>query len=466
MTTNNTTTDPILENNIRTICRSVARWFVRKDNKFYDINRPTTPLSRRDVEQMMFLRIRNHHPEIELSNNLIKGVFRRAIDDLSTREDQSIAVWAGEINCIPGNTDRLVFGDGAVTINSWHQPAYRTLRVNEAEYGIADEFFAAIFPRAAEREMFLNWLAWCLQNESDKPTWAPLLYSRTKGTGKSTLCQLLALLFGEDNSVTQNNVDMLTSRFNMTALRSKLVISEELQLRPGSRQATMLKSYLTETTTLSEMKGREAERVKQSCCFIFTTNHLPTWIEEGDRRFYVIEVDHSGHASGEKASEFTALIARLYDYMDDSANIAKLHAALMARSLPDSFSAKSLNVSIHATPIMLRINAASERTVLTLLEEELNRHGLKAMPESNLTAFISQSLKSSIGQTRHLMAELGWTKFKVKWGGATFSKALWVAPEFSVDRGYLQGPGMEPVKIDDHLNKAMPDELKGIEYID
>ena len=184
------------------------------------------------------------------------------------------------------------------------------------------------------------------------------------------------------------------------------------------------------------------------------------------RRFYVIEVDHPGHASGEKAAEFTALVARLYDYMDDPANIAKLHAALMTRPLPDTFSAKSLNVSIHSTPIMLRINAASERTVLTLLGEELNRLGLKAMPESNLAGFISQSLKSSIGQTRHLMSELGWTKVKVKWGGATFSKALWVAPEFYVDRGYLQGPGFEPVKIDEHLNRVIPEEVKRLEYID
>jgi hypothetical protein len=88
-----------------------------------------------------------------------------------------------------------------------------------------------MFLRQAEREMILNWLAWNLQNEDDKPTWAPFLYSRTKGSGKSAFCHLVSVLFGQENSVTQNNVDQLTSRFNMTALHSKLVISEELQLR-------------------------------------------------------------------------------------------------------------------------------------------------------------------------------------------------------------------------------------------
>ena len=43
------------------------------------------------------------------------------------------------------------------------------------------------FPRPKEREMLLNWLAWCLQNEADKPGWAPVLYSSTKGSVKVLL---------------------------------------------------------------------------------------------------------------------------------------------------------------------------------------------------------------------------------------------------------------------------------------
>lgn len=85
--------------------------------------------------------------------------------------------------------------------------------------------------------MFLNWLAWSLQNEDDKPNWAPFLYSTRMGTGKSTLAMLMARLFGEENSITQNNVDKLTGRFNMTLLKSKLVICEEVNLRPGSGDA-------------------------------------------------------------------------------------------------------------------------------------------------------------------------------------------------------------------------------------
>lgn len=77
------------------------------------------------------------------------------------------------------------------------------LRRND-DYGIAGEFLEQLFPRNTEREMILNWLAWNLQNEDDKPTWAPFLYSRTKGSGKSTFCHLASVLFGMENSVIRH----------------------------------------------------------------------------------------------------------------------------------------------------------------------------------------------------------------------------------------------------------------------
>lgn len=450
--------------NLEEICRSIAQWFVRKDNKFYDVDRPTTPLCRNDVQQITFGRIRSKFPQTELTNDLLKRIFRRAIDELTTLEDQSIPVWNGEISCRPGNLDRLVRSDGAVSINQWKQPAYRDLRLNDADYGLAEAFFAAVFSRPAEREMFLNWVAWCLQNEDQKPMWGPLLYSRTMGTGKSTICALLSKLFGDQNSVTQNNVDTLTGRFNMTLLQSKLVISEELQIKPGSKAANMLKSFMTEETTLSEMKGREAERVHQSCCFVFTTNHLPTWLDGDNRRFYVLEVDHDGHAAGESAAQFSDLVGRFHEFMDDPRNIARLYNALMARGLPDGFSAKTLNVNRDATEIMRRLAGASEQTVLAMLDEYLKNQGLNAIPEGELAQLITRVLKCPISQTRHLMAELGWSKLQVKWDGVDHSRCIWVRPDFSISKGMLYGPDSEPEKVAVHLEALLPEELRGVNH--
>lgn len=301
--------------------------------------------------------------------------------------------------------------------------------------------------------MILNWLAWNLQNEDDKPTWAPFLYSRTKGSGKSTFCHLASVLFGSENSVTQNNVDQLTSRFNMTVLHSKLVISEELQLRQDSTQSNTLKTYITEKTTLSEFKGREAERVEQRCCFVFTTNHLPLWIEAKDRRYYVIEMDHEGHAAGTQAAEFATLVDRLMVELDTPESVARLYNALLSRQLPDSFSAKTLNVAQDATAVMQRIHDSSRQVTLDQLEEHLNERGVNAIPEANLIEFVSKTLRGNVNSLRHMMAGLGWSKSKVKWGGVDYARAIWLRPGFTVDRGKLRGPDGTSEAVSQYLDR-------------
>lgn len=448
-----------LEAERQTLTRALCSWFVRRDGKYYSVSNPNVPLSRPDVKQIAFARFEEEFPDITLTIPLLKAVFARAIEQTHTQADETIAVWGGRRACLAGNPARIVRKQGVAVINTWTQPHYRQLGVIEADYGLASDFLAWIFPREAERNMVLNWLAWCLQNESDKPTWAPFLYSRSKGSGKSTFCALAACLFGEGNAVTQNNVDALTSRFNMTTLHSKLVISEELQLKQDGPQANALKTYITEATTLAEMKGHEAERVTQQCCFIFTTNHLPLWIEAEDRRYYIVDIDHDGHATGDRSEEFSDLVARLMDFLADPVSLAKLYNALMARPLPESFSAKTLNVASDATEIMKRIHQSSRQVSVEQLEEQLNQLGRNVIPEAEVAQFVQQHLRGNINSIRHMMGELGWTKQSLKWGGKDYARAIWVRPGFSVDRGKVHGPNGWSMAIDQHLGPDVDMQL-------
>jgi hypothetical protein len=59
---------------------------------------------------------------------------------------------------------------------------------------------------------------------------------------------------------------------------------------------------------MTERKGVDAEALEQRCCFMLTSNHLPLWIEPEDRRYYLIEVDHDGHATGPHAGRFAELV--------------------------------------------------------------------------------------------------------------------------------------------------------------
>ena len=300
---------------VEELTKAVCTWYVRRDSKFYAVDRLNTKLSRDDVERACVTRFADEFPDADLSAEVIKEVFHRAIVLKHSVADQSIPTWNGAVRCDPSAPGKLIWENGMVTVNTWSKPAYRTREDIEPAMGIAGEFFDKMFTRDAEKEKFLDWLTWCLRNEGDKPTWAPFLYSESKGSGKSTLCQLVARLFGEENTITQNNVDKLVHRFNGPVLTSKLVISEELHLTPDSPQGNALKTYITEKEVTVELKGQEAERARQCCCFLFTTNHLPLWIEENDRRYYLIEIDHDGHASGPRAEEFSRLVGQLRDEM-------------------------------------------------------------------------------------------------------------------------------------------------------
>ncbi|TGD61352.1 hypothetical protein EYC08_18680 [Tabrizicola sp. WMC-M-20] len=422
------------------LARAMASWFVRLDNSYFDVDDLGHKRSRVDIEQTAMIRFREEYPEVPLTSALMSAVLKRTIHTRHTVADQTILPWNGRVISRPGDARRIIVERGVATINVWRAPAYRQLGIGEADQGVAGEFFDWFFSRAAEKEMFLNWLAWSLQNEGDKPNWAPFLYSSKMGTGKSALGRILIRLFGEANAVTQNNIYKLTSRFNMTLLLSKLIVCEEVDLKPGSGDANTLKTYITEKFTAGEAKGKETERVEQRVCLVLTSNHLPYWIEPEDRRYYIVNVDHDGYARGPRAEEFAALVGRLEAWGEDSANVARLYNALMARVLPADFSAKTLNVDTHGTEIMRQVFGSGRATILDQLQELLDQRGVNALPEAKVVELVTGTLKANINTTKHLMSDLGWSKCAVKWGSVDYARQVWVRPGFIVSRGRVKGP--------------------------
>lgn len=441
------------------LSRALASWFVRLDNSFYDVDDLRFKRSRVDVEQVAVIRFEEEFPGIPLTNALLSAVFKRAIHTRHTVVEETILPWNGRIISRPGERRRIIVERGVATINAWKEPAYRRLGVSEADYGVAGEFLHWFFTRAAEREMFLNWLAWSLQHEEDKPNWAPFFYSARMGTGKSALGRLLTRLFGEANAITQNNIDKLTARFNLPLLRSKLVVCEEVNLRPGSGDANTLKTYITEKFTAGEAKGKETERVEQRVCLVLTSNHMPFWIEPEDRRYYIVNVDHEGYARGPRAEEFSALVGRLDDWLADEANIARLWNALMKRQLPESFSAKTLSVDTHGTEIMRQVFGNGRATILDQLKECLDAKNQHAIAETEVVELVTGSLRANINSTKHLMSDLGWTKTAVKWGGVDYARQIWVRPGFIAEGGKIKGPEGFDEPLGQHMKGSGEDIL-------
>ena len=207
---------------VRGLAERLSSLFLRNEQRFYHIDSPNVALSRRDLEQAFLNIVSAEIPSDQLTSDVLRKVYEIAIERKHTDRARSIPVWGRTSACYPGNKNRIIWLDtGVVELNTWKVPGYRSVppATQEGVLNCFIEYFAWVFPRLPERMMVLNWLSWCLKNEDKKPTWALLLYSHQKGTGKSTFCEIARKLFGEENTATQNNVDKLASRFNVDLSR-------------------------------------------------------------------------------------------------------------------------------------------------------------------------------------------------------------------------------------------------------
>lgn len=445
--------DQLDEDLARDVAKAISSWYVRRDGKFYSLTNLHVRRSKHDIHRECIARLAQHFPERELTDAVVAKAFRLAIDLKHADLDATIPVWDGRVACRPDVPGPVIWQEGSVTVNSWKAPPHRSLRPAANDLTVVEEFLGRVLPRERERNKFIDWLAWNLQNEADKPSWSPFLYSANKGTGKSVLCGLARRLFGERNTVVQNSVEKLTGRFNSTALLSKLVICEEISLRSDSAQGNALKTFITERHLLSERKGQEAERLEQRCCFLFTSNHMPLWIEPLDRRYYLLEIDHDGHASGDRSAEFVQLVERLLAFLAQDANVASLHRWLMERPLAEDFSARTLNIEKDATALMERVHGAAHATMGARLEEWLAEKGLNAVPEATVAEHVASELRASPNAVRHMMTDLRWHRQMVKWGGKNYTRAIWVREHFAVLKGRLIKPDATTEDLVEHIAK-------------
>ena len=442
----------------------MAQWYVRKDGKYYDVEEPGPVLSRDDVERVIIQRLKEEFPANALSNDAVSQLLQVLIKDQFVDPRRSIPIWSGLRQSMPGNTRKLSFKRMVATINTWKAPEYRSLNINKPSWGPFEKYMEVTFPRPKEREMLLNWLAWCLQNEGDKPGWAPFLYSSTKGSGKSTFAKIAGLLFGTQNTATENNINKLVSRFNAPILEKKLVVCEELYVPPGSDKANAIKTFITEKETVAEHKYQAVQQVEQVCAFIFITNHKPIWLEEDDRRFYVIEVDHDGHRWGPNGEAYSKQVASLMDYLQDNNNLAKLYWALMQHNIPVEFDAHSLDVLGSSTSVMQEIRQASGDIGRQIVKEWLDGNGVVAINNVGIKALVKERYISKASAMKYILSDLGWTQVQAKYDGKDYQKSIWLREGYTLKAGFLHhadGWSRDTEKGEHHFDDRLVSDITG-----
>ena len=111
---------------IKEILRLVSGWFVKKDNKYHDVNNLQTSYQAQDLKQVIVSRIKVLFPNLQLTNKDLKDFFlcclTRQLASQPRRKHPGM-VWAHGVFASEHAKGDLQ--DGVATVNLWEYPAYR-----------------------------------------------------------------------------------------------------------------------------------------------------------------------------------------------------------------------------------------------------------------------------------------------------------------------------------------------------
>lgn len=179
-----------------------------------------------------------------------------------------------------------------------------------------------LFPDPVDRDLLLNWLAWFVQNLSLKPKHALLIQGHRQGTGKSFIAEILTRILHKGNVSNINQTD-LHGDFNGWAIRSKLLVVEELRAVDRTEVANKLHPLITQET-ISINEKNIPQREVENCFGVFAmTNHeAAITLDPTDRRYLVLRTDavpRFGKGSAASVAYYNALYGRLRNDADVAA---------------------------------------------------------------------------------------------------------------------------------------------------
>ena len=146
-----------------------------------------------------------------------------------------------------------------------------------------DSWLDFITPDPDDREMLLQYCGYCMTTDTRQQKFL-ILYG-TGGSGKSTLINLLENVVGEDN-ISHVSLKKLNERFQSTPLLFKLVNScADLEV-DAIKDPSMVKQLLGEDGIQIEPKGEKHFKFKLYAKQIFSTNDMPTVLNDRSNGFY------------------------------------------------------------------------------------------------------------------------------------------------------------------------------------
>ena len=197
-----------------------------------------------------------------------------------------------------------------------------------------------LIPDERERELALNWLAWCVQKPSEKQMFALLIVDEG-GTGKGWIGYMLRVLLGDRNVAMIESGDPVKDMFNGWTLHRQLGFIHEVVPDRRVDLASRLKGVITEPHIWVNEKHiarfRAENRTNLFCC----SNHRDALkIGRRDRRWLVVEgasdpfgVDDNGETTTKTTSYYETLFGCIGTPEAPGKEVRRIKGWLMARDL-------------------------------------------------------------------------------------------------------------------------------------
>ncbi len=143
--------------------------------------------------------------------------------------------------------------------------------------------------RQADKEWFLKWLAYPIQNPGTKLFTAAVLYSTEHGTGKSFLGQIIGKIYGKNYGEIQSGD--FKRDFNAWAENKQFILGDEITSSDKRTESDYLKRLITANELRVNKKYVEEFTIRDCINYLFTTNHPDAFfLEDTDRRFFIHEI--------------------------------------------------------------------------------------------------------------------------------------------------------------------------------
>lgn len=236
--------------------------------------------------------------------------------------------------------------DGRNTVNEMvYRPGAERIRAGEfynmwegmgceplaADASMFTSWVDEVFLTDTERDFFLNWWAWQLQNLGKKLTTSLIVVGKS-GIGKGWMTRIAELIYGGKN-IAKVPLSVLEKSFNADIAAKQLLVVEETDEFNGRNTGMIynkLKDMITSTTIRLERKGIDAYFIDNVLNVFLTGNQLGIFkLDQFDRRFMVCEaVDSKGGICN--SSEYWK---DRWEWIERGGGAAAIYGYLLSRDL-------------------------------------------------------------------------------------------------------------------------------------